>query len=102
MAEQGFLLGQYHSAVIPVLWNLIDSHDTSRFLHRANGDKRKLRLAAAMEMLLPGTPFLYYGDEVREALEAETLSAKQTETYTAAVEAWVAEANVKTYLEKMN
>ena len=41
-------------------------------------------------------------EEVREALEAETLSAKQTETYTAAVEAWVAEANVKTYLEKMN
>lgn len=64
MAEQGFLLGQYHSAVIPVLWNLIDSHDTSRFLYRAGGDKRKLRLAAAMEMLLPGTPFLYYGDEV--------------------------------------
>lgn len=64
MAEQGFLQGQYHSAVLPVLWNLIDSHDTSRFLYRAGGDKRKLRLAAAMQMLLPGTPFLYYGDEV--------------------------------------
>ena len=64
MCEQGFLQGQYHSAVLPVMWNLIDSHDTSRFLYRAGGDKRKLRLAAAMQMLLPGTPFLYYGDEV--------------------------------------
>ena len=64
MAEQGFLNGQYHSAVLPVMWNLIDSHDTSRFLYRAGEDKRKLRLAAALQMLLPGTPFLYYGDEV--------------------------------------
>ncbi len=64
LSEQGFLNGQYHSEGLPVLWNLIDSHDTSRFLHRAGGDKRKLRLAAAMQMLLPGTPFLYYGDEV--------------------------------------
>ncbi|WP_022750358.1 glycoside hydrolase family 13 protein [Lachnobacterium bovis] len=64
LAEQGFLQGQYHTAVLPVMWNLIDSHDTCRFLCRAGGDKRKLRLAAAMQMLLPGTPFLYYGDEV--------------------------------------
>ena len=64
LARQGFLEGQYHSAVLPVLWNLIDSHDTSRFLCRAGEDRRKLRLAAAMQMLLPGTPFLYYGDEV--------------------------------------
>ena len=64
LAEQGFLKGQYHSSVIPVLWNLIDSHDTSRFLYRAGGDVRKLKLAAALQMLLPGTPFIYYGDEV--------------------------------------
>lgn len=64
IAQLGMISGQYHSAVLPVLWNLIDSHDTSRFLWRAGGDKRRLRLAAAMQMLLPGTPFLYYGDEV--------------------------------------
>lgn len=64
LAELGFLNGQYHSAVIPVLWNLIDSHDTSRFLFRAGEDVRKLRLAAALQMLLPGMPFIYYGDEV--------------------------------------
>lgn len=64
VSQQSVLNGQYHSAVIPVLWNLIDSHDTSRFLWRAGGDRRKLSLAAAFQMLLPGTPFIYYGDEV--------------------------------------
>ncbi|MBQ1916728.1 MAG: alpha amylase N-terminal ig-like domain-containing protein [Lachnospiraceae bacterium] len=64
LSQQGFLNGEYHSAVLPVLWNLIDSHDTSRFLYRAGGDKRKLALAAAFQMLTPGTPFIYYGDEV--------------------------------------
>ena len=64
LSQQSFLNGQYHSSVLPVLWNLIDSHDTSRFLFRAGGDKRKLSLAAAFQMLLPGTPFIYYGDEV--------------------------------------
>lgn len=64
VSERAFLQGNYNSAVIPVLWNLFDSHDTSRFLYRVNGDKRRLRLAAALQMLLPGTPFIYYGDEV--------------------------------------
>lgn len=64
LSQQGFLNGEYHSAVLPVLWNLIDSHDTSRFLYRAGGDRRKLALAAAFQMLTPGTPFIYYGDEV--------------------------------------
>jgi glycosidase len=64
MSSRAFLEGRYHTSVIPVLWNLIDSHDTSRFLHRAGGDVRMLRLAAALQMLLPGTPFIYYGDEV--------------------------------------
>ncbi|MBE5783699.1 MAG: hypothetical protein E7329_10345 [Clostridiales bacterium] len=41
-------------------------------------------------------------DAVRETLEEETLSTKQTETYTAAVDAWVAEAKVTTYLDRMN
>ena len=41
-------------------------------------------------------------EEVREALETTELSAKQNEAYNAAVDAWVAEANVKTYPEKMN
>lgn len=62
--ELGFLRGNLNTACYPLLWNLIGSHDTPRALHRCNGDKRKLRLMAAMQLLLPGMPFLYYGDEV--------------------------------------
>ena len=61
--QLGFLRGNYHKAVHPVLWNLIGSHDTPRILHRCAEDKRKQRLAAALQLLLPGMPMIYYGDE---------------------------------------
>ena len=62
--ELGFLRGNLHNAVIPLLWNLLGSHDTPRVLHRCGGTKKKLKLMAAMQMLLPGSPMIYYGDEV--------------------------------------
>ena len=46
------------------MMNLIDSHDTSRFLNDAGGDKGKLKLAALFQMTYPGAPTIYYGDEV--------------------------------------
>jgi glycosidase len=61
--ELGFLRGNYHNAVHPVLWNLVGSHDTPRILHRCGEDKRKQRLVAALQLLLPGMPMIYYGDE---------------------------------------
>lgn len=62
--ELGFLRGNLNNSCHTVLWNLIDSHDTPRALHQCCEDKRKIRLLAAMQMLLPGMPFIYYGDEV--------------------------------------
>ena len=62
--ELGFLRGNLNNACQSVLWNLLGSHDTPRALHRCGEDKRKLMLMAAMQMLLPGMPFIYYGDEV--------------------------------------
>lgn len=59
----GYLRGNYHPDVYPLLWNLIDSHDTARFLHLCGEKKEKLKLAAALQLLLPGMPFIYYGDE---------------------------------------
>ena len=53
-----------HPAVLPLLWNLIGSHDTPRFLHVCGGDTARLKLAAALQLLWPGMPMLYYGDEV--------------------------------------
>lgn len=62
--ELGFLRGNLNNACHDVLWNLIDSHDTARALHQAGEDKKKMRLMAALQLLLPGMPMLYYGDEV--------------------------------------
>ncbi len=58
-----YLKGNLNSKAYSVLWNLIDSHDTARFLHICGEKKEKLRLAAALQLLLPGMPMIYYGDE---------------------------------------
>jgi alpha-glucosidase len=50
--------------VARVQFNLLDSHDTSRLLHKLHGDKTLLRLALALLMAYPGTPSLYYGTEI--------------------------------------
>ena len=44
--------------------NLLDSHDVSRFLSLCGGDLRKMRLAVLFQMLFPGAPSIYYGDEM--------------------------------------
>lgn len=54
----------YQKASHGVLYNLIDSHDTERFLTTVHGDKRLLKLAAAFQFLLPGMPVVFYGDEI--------------------------------------
>ena len=46
------------------MYNLLDSHDTARFLYEAGGDKARLRLAAALQMTFPGSPAIFYGDEI--------------------------------------
>lgn len=62
--RMGFLRGLYRLPPYNVLWNLIDSHDTARFLHEAKEDVEKLKLAVLMQLTLPGVPMIYYGDEV--------------------------------------
>ncbi|WP_051688509.1 glycoside hydrolase family 13 protein [Butyrivibrio sp. AE2032] len=66
VSKLGQVRGRYHSDVFPLLWNLMDSHDTKRFLSYAceEGGKGKMLSAAALTMLFPGCPFIYYGDEV--------------------------------------
>lgn len=63
MEKLDYLRGNLHNEVYTVLWNLIDSHDTARFLHVCGEKKEKLRMAAALQFLMPGMPFIYYGDE---------------------------------------
>lgn len=58
-----FMKGNLHKELEGYLWNFIDSHDTARFLYSAGHDIKKLKLAAALQLLLPGMPMIYYGDE---------------------------------------
>jgi len=42
----------------------LDNHDVNRFLWLADGDKRRLKLAALCQFTLPHPPVIYYGTEV--------------------------------------
>lgn len=44
--------------------NLLDSHDTARFLTECNDDIKKLILATVFQFTIEGIPYIYYGDEV--------------------------------------
>lgn len=63
MENLGFMRGNLHVKTFEVLWNHLDTHDTARFLHIAGEDKKKQKLAAAFQLLMPGMPMIYYGDE---------------------------------------
>ena len=45
-------------------FNLLGSHDTKRILALLGGNKDHLRLAVGLLMTYPGTPCVYYGDEI--------------------------------------
>jgi glycosidase len=47
-----------------VLFNLLSSHDTERFLQAVEGNKGKMEEAVFLLFTLPGTPVIYYGEEV--------------------------------------
>ncbi|MBO5098012.1 MAG: alpha-glycosidase [Agathobacter sp.] len=63
LGKMGYLEGNLHKDVIPVLWNLLDSHDTPRFIYRCGENVDKFKAAVALQLLWPGMPFVYYGDE---------------------------------------
>ena len=58
------LFYQVHIDKNHILYNLLDSHDTERFLYYCQGNKDKFKLAAAYQMLFIGAPAIFYGDEV--------------------------------------
>lgn len=62
--NQNFLKGHLNPNATEVLWNLMGSHDTERFLSICDGNIQKLKLAAAIMLLHKGMPVIYYGDEV--------------------------------------
>lgn len=60
----GKLIGLYHPDVTGAMLNLLDSHDTARFVTLARGDRSALRLASLFLLTYPGAPSIYYGDEI--------------------------------------
>lgn len=57
------MLGLYKEETNQVMYNLLDSHDTERFLFSCHEDDRKLKIAVAFQILFEGSPAIYYGDE---------------------------------------
>jgi cyclomaltodextrinase len=58
------LLSLYPQAATEVQLNLLGSHDTPRFRTEAGGDIARLRLAILFQLMFPGAPCIYYGDEI--------------------------------------
>jgi len=58
-----YLLHLYDPEINAVQLNLLDSHDTPRFLTTAGGDESALRLAYLFLFTYIGAPCIYYGDE---------------------------------------
>ena len=46
------------------MFNLIDSHDTERFLTTCADREERLKLAVLFQMAYPGMPMIYYGSEI--------------------------------------
>jgi len=59
-----YLLGLYAPEINYVQFNLLDSHDTPRFLTVAGEDESALRLAYLFLLTYVGAPCIYYGDEI--------------------------------------
>ena len=49
---------------LQAMMNMLGSHDTVRVIELAGGDIAKLKLALLFQMTFPGTPHIYYGDEI--------------------------------------
>ncbi len=58
------LLQMYPAEITSAQLNLLDSHDTARYINTAAGDESALRLATLFQMSYPGAPCIYYGDEI--------------------------------------
>jgi len=54
----------YAPQVSRVQYNLLSSHDTPRFLTLCQGDQARALLAATVLFTWPGTPSIYYGEEL--------------------------------------
>ena len=57
------LLMRYKKQMLPAQLNLLDGHDTCRFLTLCGGNPDKMELAILFQMTFIGMPCVFYGDE---------------------------------------
>jgi neopullulanase len=85
----------YHSNITHVQMNLLDSHDTARFLQFAKSDVSALKLATLFQMTYSGAPSIYYGDEIgmlgRKDPDSRRAFIWDKNTWDAGLHAWVKE-----------
>lgn len=63
-------MADYYRAMSPTMATFLHNHDIftgQRLWDQLLGDEARYRLAAASYLLLPGTPFVYYGEEIGQA-----------------------------------
>jgi alpha-amylase len=63
-------LADYYKSASPTMATFLSNHDIfagQRLWDQLNGDAARYKLAAAGYLLQPGTPFVYYGEEVGQA-----------------------------------
>ncbi len=58
------LLASYPKHNLPVMYNLIDSHDTPRIMSICGDNVDKVKLAYLLQFTFAGAPSVYYGSEV--------------------------------------
>lgn len=58
------LIASYPHPIHASAFNLLGSHDTARVLTQCGEDSRKALLLYAFQMTMPGSPCVYYGDEI--------------------------------------
>ncbi|MEL7472731.1 MAG: alpha-amylase family glycosyl hydrolase [Planctomycetota bacterium] len=56
LLDEKYPLGMYAT--------FLRNHDQPRTLHELGGDRVGAKLAAAIQLCLPGVPFIYYGEEI--------------------------------------
>lgn len=60
-------VADYYRSMSPTMATFLHNHDIftgQRVWDQLHGDEARYRLAAASYLLLPGTPFVYYGEEI--------------------------------------
>ncbi|MWC26988.1 alpha-glycosidase [Paenibacillus sp. MMS18-CY102] len=57
-------LASYQRQVNEVSFNLLGSHDTSRLMTACNDNEGLVKLSTLFKLTYPGSPCIYYGDEI--------------------------------------